>query len=302
MTSRGNKRKRTLEQRHRNKDVKNTSAVPDTKQQTLALTPSTFSFAELCREVKTKVYSITRIRQIDEKGSANFTTLGTGFLAGHGRLLTCAHVMANKDQEHKEGDRYLFIQQDEYGNYHRDVVALELDKTLFVYPDIDASVIYLPEAFYMQGEQYIRDPEEYLRLSGMNHPIGTEVGVFGYPLQQVIVANNEVNMSDISIRVDRGVLNSGRKVNDVIVNEFTMAFNPGNSGGPIIDCSTGAVIAYVESYTSMPIKFAKETIPPELRKEMGTDHTITAIRALYSRGFCTTNLKAIAGKHGLKLG
>lgn len=126
--------------------------------------------------------------------------------------------------------------------------------------------------------------------------------MFGYPLQQVIVANNEINMNDISIRVDRGVLNSGRRVGDVIVNEFTMAFNPGNSGGPIVDCDTGAVIAYVESYTSMPIKFAKETIPQELQKEMGTDHTITAIRALYSRGFCTTNLKAIAGMHGLKLG
>lgn len=176
MASRGNKRKRSLEQRHRNEEVKNASTVKSAKQQSLPLAPVTSSFADLCREVKTKVYSITRIRQLDEEGSSTFTTLGTGFLAGHSRLLTCGHVMVNKDQEHQNGDKYLLIQQDEYGNYHRDVVPLELGSTLFVYPDIDAAVVYLPEAFYMQGNQYIRDPENYLRLSGMNHPIGTEVG------------------------------------------------------------------------------------------------------------------------------
>lgn len=300
MTSKIDKRKRQVAERRKNRDIRQRQVPRQPKQQELAIRDAPDNFVNLCRDVKTKVFSITRIRET-EPGKSVFTTLGTGFLAGRHRLVTCAHVMDNKDESHLDGDRYLFIQRDEFGTYYRDVVELRLDETLYIYENIDAAIIYLPDSFYMYDGSYIRDPDDYLKLSASIHPIGTEVGVFGYPLQSVLIQDNEINMDDIYIRVDRGILNSGKNIEGVVVNEFTMAFNPGNSGGPIVDSASGKVIAYVESYTSIPIKFAKENIPEHLREDLGCDYTVTAVRALYSRGFCTTNLKAIATQHGLKL-
>lgn len=302
MAGKNAKRRREAIQRQRNKAVRNRAgnSKPPSAPPQVVDGPSTF--AEMCTQVKSKVFSITRIRPIHGTTKSHFTTLGTGFLAGPGRFITCSHVMDNKDESHTDGDKYLLIQKDEFGKFYRDVVELVLGESLFTYPDKDVAIVYLPESFYMQGDVYLRDPNDHLILSNRHKPIGTEVGVFGYPLQTVIVNNNEIDMDDISIRVDKGILNSGREIDGVQVNEFTMAFNPGNSGGPIIDCATGEVIAFVESYTSIPIRFAKDQIPASQQEELGAEFAITAVRALYSRGFCTTNLRDISSEHSLILG
>lgn len=258
------------------------------------------SFAALCGRAKPLVYSITRMRPISAS-EAVFTTLGTGFLCGEARFLTAAHVLQNDGAKHELGDKYLLIQKDEFGNFHRALIEPALDEDLFIYSDFDTALIHLPESFYEVDGKVVKDRSAFLKLSAENRPLGTDVGVFGYPLQQLALSDDDVDMTPITLRVDKGVLNSGSRVNNVNTNEFTMAFNPGNSGGPIVDCRTGKVIAFVHGYNSIPTRFVKEEIPENQRESLGTNHIVTALRALYSIGICTTNLKDLESRHGLKL-
>lgn len=252
-------------------------------------------FAELVSSAKSCVYIIARIRQ------DQLITLGTGFLASPNRLLSCDHVFNSDSQQHQDGDRYLLVQRDEFGWYHRFVVEPEKDKTLFSYPQKDTAILYLPEDFYVSGN---KNRNHYLRLSRRIRPLGTAVGVLGYPLNTIGLNQDksDIEMGSIVPRVDSGVLNTGYALPDgLVMNEFTMAFNPGNSGGPIIDFATGEVIAIVRAFNSRVLKFVKETVPPEQQQQLGTVEVVSPIRTLYSHGIVSTNLLDIALDHDIKM-
>lgn len=286
------------------KKIKSKTTVNEITPTQLIEKPEVFStFADTCAYVKKHVYIIARVRQIGDQ--ARLITLGTGFLAGFSRMLSCAHVFndPNKgdDAIHQDSDKYVLIQNDEFGNWHRALIELSLNSTLFLYPKIDTAVIYLPDSFYSDGSNEFRSKNDFLKLSTNVHRIGTDVGVLGYPMQNVETDETEgIKVSTVHLRGDRGVINTGQFTDGIVMTEFTLAFNPGNSGGPIFNSDTGEVIALVHGYSSAPIKYIREQIPEALIEDMGgTQYVNSTIRALYSLGVCTINLLELGEQHKL---
>lgn len=290
------KRRQNRTMKHRRKAKNGTQSLGKIEESMLN-TKEFPNFAATCTEVKKSVYIIARVRK--EGDNTRITTLGTGFLCAPRRLLTCAHVIDNDENKHKKGDEYLLVQSDEYGNWHRSSVKLTRDKDLFVYHDTDSAVIYLPKSFYRKNSgEIIKSEDIHLKLSAKTFPIGTDVGVMGYPMQTIgFNKQKELDVSSIKIRADKGVINTGHRSNGVTITEFTMAFNPGNSGGPIFHASTGEVIAIVHGYNSLPIRFIKEDLPGNLQKQVGQKEIISSIRALYSIGICGASLKHLGSEH-----
>lgn len=281
------------------------------QQTRLLKRPTSFSdYAELTQYAENNVFTISRLR--DENGRVSSTTLGTGFLCGPGRMLTCAHVIDSKDDsnaKHADGDVYLFVMRSAAPGfrdiYHRAFqTSILKDRTLFVDHQMDAAVIYLDESFYHdETGSLIRDPNDYLELARSEKRIGTGVGVLGYPMQSIGFTpdGSDIEMSGVLLRADAGVVNlSYKNKNGILYYDFTMAFNPGNSGGPILDIKTGEVIAYVHGYQSVPINMAKETIPEHMRENGEPVSVYTTVRALYSNGISALNLLPYEEKHDLK--
>jgi len=262
------------------------------------IAPTFNKFSDTCAHVKPSVYIIARYRQVGEK--AELTTLGTGFLAGDARLVTCSHVIDNENSPHNDGDAYLLMQVDEYGAWHRAMVSVIRNKTLFTYPNVDAAILYLPDDFYVVDGKPIKQRDQHLTLTRTVKPIGSDVGVIGYPMQEIKVSDTGIPQHEsLHLRADKGVINTGHVTGGVAFTEFTMAFNPGNSGGPIFDAETGEVTAFVHGYNSTAILYAKERLPVHQHAELGATEVITSVRALYSIGICSNNLQQYAAKHGL---
>lgn len=273
--------------------------LPDFKRNT-----NFCNYAELVATSKRSVFLIARFRQDDgEKG--HVTTLGTGFLIGNGRLMTCSHVVNNQDpkgESHQDDDLYLFIMRAEDSQLHHSApIKLKLGETIFDYPDHDAAIIYLPREFYFDNEnRMIHHPEDHLVLANDPSNIGTDIGVLGYPMQEITVTEGELNINHVYIRGDKGIVNT-RYAGDkqVLYYEFTIAFNPGNSGGPIFNIETGEVIAMVHAYRSVPIKFAKELVPNNIQEELGAQEVVSVVRSTYSLGLASQNYLKLKELHDI---
>jgi V8-like Glu-specific endopeptidase len=281
-------RNRKTKQNSRRKDVK--SIDHSEKSVSTFKRPVKFdTFAELVDFAKHCVYAVARLR-VDGQ-SISCTSLGTGFFVGKNRFMTCSHVINNPEsngEKHVDGDMYCLIRRDENGTWHQSPnLLLKNDETLFDYPDSDMAILYIPDSFYSNGNGgYFLHPEHYLPLSKKQVNIGTEVGVLGYPMQQIgFTPDSKLDISGIFIRGDMGIVNTRYYLNGQSEEdkthfyEFTMAFNPGNSGGPILDIRTGKVVAMVHAYKSIPIQLVIE------------------VRTLYSVGLDVHNYKQYSENH-----
>jgi len=211
---------------------------------------------------------------------------------GPNRLFTCAHVINDLKHpsvqlaQHQDGDGYLFIQKTD-GEFHSHAVKnLILNEHIFLYPEIDAAIIYLPDEFYMHQGSFIKNPVNHLLFSGEQAAIGSDVGVLGYPMQQVrFTPSGQLDQSSVIMRADKGVINTRyiATQDNTHMYEFTIAFNPGNSGGPILSQDTGSVIGWVQGFNPFPIKL-----------DSGAE-----VWNAYSRGCSAENLKHLAEQHHL---
>jgi len=287
---------------HNRKKRKKTKIQNRPEQQALFELPNSFSsFADLAQFASSSVYIIARIRQEGE--STRITTLGTGFLAGEHRMVTCDHVMNSEGSEHHDDDIYLLAQRN-HPEWHRSFVRLKSGEDLFLNPENDSAILYLPDSFYYdESGNMIKDPKIHLRLSRAPSRLASDVGVLGYPMQQLLFQDDgsDVNIETMILRADKGVVNATYKdSNDITMTEFTMGFNPGNSGGPILDIMTGNVIAIVHGYQSLPIRAKVEHIPLDMI-DGGTkdEDVVSVVRALYSLGVSSVNLLGYENSHGL---
>ena len=262
------------------------------------------NFEKLADYAKGLVYLIVRLRE--EDGQSYWQNLGTGFLIGKNRLMTCYHCINDEKHEdvamaqHKDGDIYLMAQKDEHGGFHRVGMTATVGKELFLYPDIDTAIFHLDDSFYLVDGDYYKHPDMYLELSKEKKNIGSEMGILGYPFANLTFdAAGEVDLSEVYIRADSGVINTSYQVEGMHVYESTTAFNPGNSGGPILDTKTGAVIGMVKGYRPVPMHWVEDVIPAG---ENGNEEEVKQtyrLRTIYSYGISSQTLVQLADDHQL---
>ncbi len=281
--------------------------------QKLIKRPENFhSFSECVKWLKKSVYIIVRGRkiQIDGEESINWITLGSGFIAAPNRYITAAHVIDNPENgeqaKHQDGDKYYILRHDDEGNYHFRIFEPKLNKEIFTYPDIDLAVVYLDDEFYQVGNQIFADRNDFIRISKEFLPIGSEVGILGYPLCQLKFQNRDINkplIKDVLLRTDQGVVNCRYQTSPTnYLYEFTLAFNPGNSGGPIFDIKTGKIISIVKGFKSIRINERENIISEEGIKRLRVYKEkafIETLNANYSFGFATPTFLEIFKKHNI---
>ena len=156
------------------------------------------SFSECVKWLKKSVYIIVRGRKnkIGEQEGINWITLGSGFIAAPNRYVTAAHVINDPGKgelaQHQDGDKYYLLRHDD-DNWHYRIFEPKLDKEIFTYPNIDLAVIYLDDEFYQVGDRIFADRNDFIRISKEFLPIGSEVGVLGYPLCKLELQERAIN-------------------------------------------------------------------------------------------------------------
>lgn len=270
------------------------------------------TFQECVKTVKKAVYMIVRGRKvvIQNQEQFNWTTLGSGFLAAPNRLVTAAHVIDDPDKgptmKPEPGDIYYFIRHDDEGNWHTTTAPLNVDKEIFLRKDVDLAVIYLPDSFYSNGKQVFADKNDFIRVHQEFLAIGSDIGVLGYPLSKLDFENRDITkpkIGDILLRTDKGVINC-RYITapDQFLYQFTLAFNPGNSGGPIFDVRTGRLVSIVRGFQVVPIGTREIEISEDEKKTFkhyeGQSY-IDSFKATYSLGFATPSFISFFRDHNV---
>lgn len=274
-------------------------------------------FVSVIEYAKKAVYSITRIREVS--GETFVVTLGTGFLIGENKMMTCCHVIESIEPNsqplarHQNGDVYYLLNKDEFDKDHYYRLTGRLNKNLYLYPDQDVAVITLSEDFYVIGNKILQNRDVYLRPSTKAYPLGSSAAVLGFPEEVDDVKKvaglyldkktNVLRDELIKKRVDRGVINARYTdpKDNVIKYDFTMAFNPGNSGGPIIDNDCN-VIAIARGYRAFPIRVIEENYTRN-KPDGSTENLsqLATIRAIYSIGYSLESCQKILEDHRIQV-
>ncbi|MBI2985087.1 MAG: trypsin-like peptidase domain-containing protein [Candidatus Kerfeldbacteria bacterium] len=269
------------------------------------------SFADCVSLLKTSVYMIVRGREHDNNGQngMRWLTLGSGFVAGQYRMLSASHVFDDPNNtdplaHHQDTDRYYLLKVDDLGRWHAAIRQLKLNETLFLYPDRDLAVLYLDEGFYgVDGKMY-HEKNDFIRISKDFHIIGTSVGILGYPLSKLEFDDSDINkprLGNVLLRVDQGVINTRYRINEHRHQyEFTMAFNPGNSGGPVFDAKTGRAISIVHGFRVINMRLEEKDLPKAFQPKQYTEKSyLEPLNASYSVGVATPSFIDLLGQHNI---
>ncbi len=265
-------------------------------------------FAECAHWLRHGVFAIVRGRETSPNNT-QWLARGTGFLSNKGRMVTAAHIFKDPNNphplgQHQDSDNYYLLRNDHEGEGFAFVFKLTLNQTLFLDQPTDTAVIYLPDNFYGAGGVVHNRSSSFFRVATHRLSIGTDVGVFGYPLIQLEFENRDVTkpkIGDVILRVDRGVINAGFDIPNVgRIYEFTMSFNPGNSGGPIVDIRTGRFISIVKGYRPVTIDVVEKDVPQGLQVKAYSEKSYLEPRtATYSQGVGTVSTAAFLAQHGI---
>jgi len=260
---------------------------------------------DVVRQYGRCIFLVVRIRP-NQGGGAMVRSLGSGFVAAPYRFVTAAHVLNNMESgaddmaRHKDGDVYGFASHDDNdrAHWHWDG-KYKYGQDIFTYPDKDLGIIHLGHNFY---ESWME--KTGITISEKFSGIATPVGVLGYPITQLGFEGNDFNkprLGDVLLRADQGVINTRYTIpGDIKVFEFTMAFNNGNSGGPIIDLETGNVISWVHGYKRIDVDLKEKDIPNTFTPREYTQRTyIDSIQAAYSMGIATANVLKELREHDI---
>ena len=255
--------------------------------------------------VKRSVYHIAKLSLVGNV--LKVISSGTGILAQNKKMITCAHIVGGKGNSKSESrgqvdGLYVVIYRDEVGMYHYATLDLKSNETLHVYEDLDLAIITLPDRFYLAEGKYFLHPNHHAKISMKPRNLGYDVAVLGYPLQQIkVVAGNDLNYGNVCLRADKGVVNHRiqRKDNKYIY-EFTIPFNPGNSGGPVFDTRTGEVFALVQSYKRHILGLEILDIKDEnIISQIATNKIPHVVSARYSVAFSMNMFARPFQEHGI---
>lgn len=283
------------------------------KQQRVKERPDQFqSFTECLKWLKKTVYLVVRRRSLEKDGKTiwQWDTLGSGFLIAPNRFATSNHVVNDPSKgdrmTHKDGDVYFLIRHDDENDVHMHWYSPELNKQIFLYPEVDLAILYLNDSFYEEGNKKYAKKDDYISVSKNFSVIGTPVGILGYPVCTLGFANNSPDqplLGNILLRTDQGVVNCRyQKSEKDFYYEFTISFNPGNSGGPIFDTRTGKLLSIVTGYNAIPINQRETTISDDAAKQLKhykEKSFIETVHAIYSVGYATPSFLEIFRKHSI---
>jgi len=274
--------------------------------------PESFhSFSKCVKVLKKSVYLIVRGRKTsNNKELINWFTLGSGFVGAPNRFITAAHVINSLKKgditQHQDGDKYYLLRHDDANKWHLHVFEPNTNKDIFIYPDVDLSIIYLSDSFYQLNDKIFVDKNDFIRIYRDFLPIGSEIGVLGYPLCKLEFEDQDINkpkIGNVLLRTDKGVVNCRYNTSKIkTLYEFTLSFNPGNSGGPIFDIKTGKLISIATGYKSFLINQKEVEIPEKVRENFQiykNKSYIETIHATYSIGIATPSFTEILDKHNI---
>jgi S1-C subfamily serine protease len=270
------------------------------------------SVGEAISRLKRSVFLIARGRQ--QGGQTQWVTLGSAFLCGPGRLMTCAHVIEDATsanpiaKDHFDTDQYILLNHDDEDNFHYNVGSYTEGSDLTIYPDHDLAIINVPDAFYQTADgTIVRDKGEYIRISSSVARLGLPVGVLGYPLTTLAFDGQDImkpRLGDVILRADTGIVNAKyAAAADRVFYDYTMAFNPGNSGGPVFDSRSGRAVAVVKGFRTIDISTREVQLPPGFTT---TNYTlpsyISAVTTSYSVGIGLSPLTELLSSRGITYG
>lgn len=289
---------------------------PSAKAARAAHRPKLFSTPGECIKcMKKSVYLIARGRNIDEDNPdrLNFVTIGSACVVAPNKMITAAHVINNPNAPsplatHADSDSYYLIRHDDENNWHAAIVQLTLDTNLFIYPDLDLAIIYLPDSFYEGNQQVFALKDDYIRIDPNFRTIGTDVAVLGYPLCVLNFEEEQLDkpmVGNILLRADAGIINCRfRTASEIAKYQFTMPFNPGNSGGPIFNWRNGQLLSIVQGYDAIAVNIKEQPLNAEQKQDLGIedyteDSFIDVIHAIYSNGFATHSFVNAFKEHNI---
>lgn len=262
-------------------------------------------------DLSKSVYIIARGRKIgkDQNSILQWNTLGTGFLVGVNKFVTCCHVIDDPSKgdnmRHQDGDMYYLINRDDNFKIHWHIFKdAKLNEDIFLYPEKDFAFMKLRDDFYGPKEKPFKEKDVFIHISKDFHNIGKEIGVLGYPLSALIFENQDLYkpvIGNILLRANRGIINTRFQTTEKLHHyEFTLSFYPGNSGGPIFDIQTGELVSIVRGFRTISIDILENELNEEQLKRLKNykeKSYITQNNAMYSFGIATNSLLDIFKEH-----
>jgi len=259
-------------------------------------------FENVVADVRHAVYAVTRHRTAPQGGYQAWA-LGSGFFVSHNVFVTCAHVINPTANPHNDGDRYDLVNTLDNGavTIHR-VDNAVVGTNVQISPDADLALLILND----------NQQRAYLPLEYGDVRVGTEIGVAGYPLPELIVQNATLLYAGLIFRVAKNVLtatyktniqsDSGSTLSDLPVLEVNFLFVPGNSGGPIFAGETGRVLGFVHGYRTHKIQERIENVTLIQQLPDGVNTTYVHNQsALYSIGIKMIQVRTHLEQFGVTL-
>lgn len=258
-------------------------------------------FEQVAADLRHIVFSVIRHRKVE--GGNTAVPLGSGFFVSPTAFLTCHHVINNTSAPHIDGDEYQLVSNltGTSGGVHN-IPSVTRGDTLHLFQECDLALLL----------SVAKKDQPFAALEYGDVPIGKEIGVAGYPLPKLIVAENRLRYDGLIYRVAKGNINAvyttnintdqGTELPDIPVVEVNFLFVPGNSGGPIFDGETGRVLAFVHGYHAEKIRERVEQV--SLLKEVpnGVAKTyIENLNAIYSLGIKLETVRPHLEKFGASL-
>jgi len=243
------------------------------------------SFEKIVADVRYAVFAVMRIRPAAAQGQFQLWVLGSGFFISSKIFLTCAHLLVDPANPHVDGDKYQLVNT--IGATHNvwEIQNAVVGNNVHIFRDCDLALLSV------DGGQ----SRSYLPLEYNDIPVGTEIGVAGYPAPQLQAVNGQINLGGLIYRVAKNVLtanypsnfntNNGLNLTNIPVIEVNFLFVPGNSGGPIFSAANGRVIGYVHGFRTHKIEEKIEAAAPTLVLPGGMNNSyILSNSAIYSIG------------------
>lgn len=208
----------------------------------------------------------------------------------------------NPANPHQDGDQYQLVNNLGTGGSIHLVSNAIAQNNLHLFQEADLALLQV------DGNQ----DRPYLPLEYGDTPVGTEIGVAGYPLPQLLVTNGTLRYDGLIFRVAKNVVTSTYRTNiptdmgflltDVPIIEVNFLFVSGNSGGPLFLAETGRAIGFVHGYRTQKIREKVETVTliPALPAGMSGTY-IENQSALYSLGIGLSRVRVYLEQFGVTL-